>query len=117
MTISSMAISRMTISSGSATDTSGNFRLIPDAKNIGSRLTDGLNDPSAETLAIHRADGRPCLMLNRHGYKCFQFPGGLVPYDIHESDLAEGTESVTQGVFACLTGQIRHTDVHSDFLL
>jgi hypothetical protein len=103
MAISPMAISSMTISPGSATDTSGNYRLIPGAKNIGSRLTDGLNNPPAEILAIQRADGRPCLMLNRHGYKCFQFPGGLVPYDIDQSDLAKGTESVTQDVFAGLT--------------
>jgi hypothetical protein len=103
MDIPSVTISPITISPGSATDTSGDFRLIPDAKNIGSRLTDGLNDPSAEILAIHRTNGPPCLMLNRHGDQCFQFAGGLVPDDIDQSDLAKGTESVAQGVFAGLT--------------
>ena len=91
------------ISSGLAADTSGNYRRIPDAKNIGARLTDRLHNLSAEIRAVHRADGRPCLMLNRHGYQGFQSPGGLVPDDIHQSDLPESAERVTQGVFAGLT--------------
>jgi len=91
------------ISSRFAMDTSGDDRHILDAKNIGSRLTDGLHNPAAQILAIHRADGRPRLVLNRHGDNGFHFPGGLVPDDIHQSNLPESAESVTQGVFAGLT--------------
>lgn len=113
----SITCSPMTIPSGATTVVPGNWRFLPETKNIGLHLTHGLNNSSLEILAIHLADGRPCLMLDRHGYQCFYFAGSLVPYDTHCSDLAEGTERVTQGVFACLTRQVCYTDVHSDSLL
>ncbi len=107
----------LTISSGSTTISPGNGWSLPERKNIGLCLAHRLDNPPVEIRAIQLADGRPCLTLHRHGHKRFQFAGNLVPYDTHRSDLAEGTESVTQGVFACLTRQVCYTDVHLDSLL
>ena len=113
----STTCSPVTISPGSPMVSPGDSRSLPGTKNICPRLTHGLNNSSLQILAIHFADGRSRFTLNRHRHKCFEFAGSLVPYDAHRPDLAEGAESVTQGVFACLTRQVRYTDVHSDFLL
>jgi len=86
-------------------------------QNIGLHLTHRLNNSSLDILAIDLADGRAGLMLHRHGNQGFYFAGRFVPYDTHRSDLAEGTERVTQGVFAGLTRQVCYTDVHFDSLL
>ena len=107
----------MTVSSGSATAWPGNGGSLPETQNICLRLTHGLHNSSVEILAIDLADGGLGLMLHRHGDHGSQFTGNLVPDDTHRSDLAEGTERIAQGVFACPLRQVCYTDVYCNFLL
>jgi hypothetical protein len=69
----------MTIPSGATTVVPGNWRFLPETKNIGLHLTHGLNNSSLEILAIHLADGRHASCSTGMDTNAFTSPVVLSP--------------------------------------